>query len=107
MNPYSNYDLQVANTILAQLGGSKFIAMTGVKNLVGSKDSLTMKLPKCGVKAKWLRITLNSLDLYDMEFITQKGKFGDIETVKSFENLYADQMVKSFEQTTKMYTKLF
>jgi formiminotetrahydrofolate cyclodeaminase len=97
-------DLTVANTILAQLGGKRFTIMTGVKNLVGDKNSLTMKLPKCAIKAKWLKITLNSLDLYDVEFITESK--GAIKTVKSENNLYNDQLVNCFEQNTHLYTKL-
>jgi hypothetical protein len=33
-------NLTVANTILEQLGGGRFIAMTGAKSFVGGEDSL-------------------------------------------------------------------
>jgi len=36
--------MSIAETILGQLGGTKFVAMTGSKNFVGGKDFLSMKL---------------------------------------------------------------
>lgn len=38
--------MTVANTILEQLGGSKFLAMTGAKNLLADGNTLLMTLPK-------------------------------------------------------------
>jgi hypothetical protein len=46
-------DMTVARTILDQLGGARFVAMTGAREFVGSADSLTFKVstrsasPKC------------------------------------------------------------
>ena len=62
-------DLTVAQTILAQLGGRRFLAMTGAKNLVGSADTLAFRLPTnfATNKANICRITLNGLDLYDLD----------------------------------------
>ena len=55
-------NLQVANTILRQLGGHRFKIMTGAKNLIGDENSLTFKVasPIC----THVKITLNGLDLY-------------------------------------------
>lgn len=39
-------NLTVANTILHQLGGRRFIAFTGARDLLGDTNSLTFKLPK-------------------------------------------------------------
>jgi len=41
-------DLTVANTILEQLGGRKFIAMTGARNFVGDFSGLSFRLPGAG-----------------------------------------------------------
>jgi hypothetical protein len=37
---------QVANTILQQLGASRFLAMTGARNLVAGEDTLQFDLPR-------------------------------------------------------------
>ena len=38
--------MKVANTILEQLGGQKFLAMTGANHLVADGNTLRMALPK-------------------------------------------------------------
>lgn len=96
---------EVANEILRQLGGQRFIVMTGVKNLSSSPTSLTMKLPKCGTKAQWLKITLNSKDLYDLEFV-RLTKTYEREVVKEYSDIYCDQLQEIFTQETKLYTSL-
>ena len=37
-------DITVARSILDQLGGARFVAMTGAREFVGSADSLTFKI---------------------------------------------------------------
>ena len=37
--------MTIANTILEQLGGNKFIAMTGAKNFLSNGSTLRMTLP--------------------------------------------------------------
>ena len=39
-------DMTVANEILRQLGGNKFLIMTGANHLIRDTYSLSMKLPK-------------------------------------------------------------
>jgi hypothetical protein len=48
-------DMTVSQTILSELGGNRFIAMTGSKNFVGSDDALSFKL------AKYMRIVLTPM----------------------------------------------
>ena len=64
---------QVAKTILQQLGGNKFIAMTGAKNFGSSKNSLQFKIGKNSKSISHIIITLKSSDLYDVEFIRMRG----------------------------------
>lgn len=54
----------VAQTILAQLGGSRFIAMTGAKNLVSGARALQFDLPR-GAKNKANRVTVTHTDADD------------------------------------------
>lgn len=67
--------MTVSKTILAQLGGNKFIAMTGANNFVGSDDALSGRIPQglATNKANGFRITLNGKDLYDIRFYRIRG----------------------------------
>ena len=70
-------DMTVANTILAQLGGRKFLAMTGAYSLTGSADTLSMRLPSKSTKNKvgGMRITLDPDDTYTLVAIKLTGSF--------------------------------
>lgn len=69
-------DLTVAKTILEQLGGNKFRVMTGAKNLVGTDNSLSFRLPGSGFCKQGInsvKITLNGSDLYDVRYMRVRG----------------------------------
>lgn len=96
--------------ILQQLGGNRFIVMTGSKNFVYSNNgnTLSMHLTRNKAKAKYLKITLNSMDTYDMVFSTLKGKKFEevlVEVVKH-EGVYCDQLQEIFTEVTGLYTHL-
>lgn len=95
----------IAQTILQQLGGNKFVAMTGSKNFIAYENGLRMNLTKNKVKAKWLKITLNGKDLYDMEFFTADKNF-NITTKEKFEDVYCDQLCFFFTKATGLFTRL-
>jgi len=94
---------QVAQTILRQLGGNKFIAMTGSKNFVSNtkENSLTMKLTRNKLSASHLRIKLTANDDYTMEFF---GRTGTIK--KTIEGVYCDMLQDIFTEVTGLYTYL-
>ena len=98
-----------AEIILDQLGGDKFISMTGCTNIFQSNEgqTLSMHLPKNESKAKYLRITLTD-DLYLMEFlgVKQKRFHGDIYTVEKYEDVYDDMLQEIFTEVTGLYTSL-
>ena len=98
--------MQVANTILQQLGGNKFIAMTGSKNLVGSEDALTMQLTKNKAKAKFLRIEITSMDTYNMIFRGSMNKDYEFPEVARHEGVYDDMLQTLFTQVTGLDTSL-
>ena len=60
--------MKVAEKILEQLGGQKFIAMTGANHFVADGNTLRMALPKNASKANRLYITLDATDTYTMHF---------------------------------------
>lgn len=97
----------VALEILQQLGGNRFIAMTGVRNLSFSDNgALTMHLRRNQSKAKYLRIELNGLDLYNVIFRTEDKKNHSFPIVEIFKNVYANQLQGIFTQVTGYNTSL-
>lgn len=101
-------DLAVAKEILLQLGGRKFLAVTGCKDLVGDETSLRMHLPKNKSQANYLMITLGGDDLYVMRFFYYRAgrykifheqkKVVEIPTVEKeiqrFEGVYCDRFLR-------------
>jgi hypothetical protein len=96
---------QIAGTILQQLGGRKFIMMTGAKNFFCDGPSCGMKIMRNQSKANYLKITLNSLDLYDMEFFAIDRQFNHIH-VQEFNGVYDDMLQSIFTKVTGLYTHL-
>lgn len=101
-------DLTVAKTILQQLGGNRFRAMTGAKNFVGDDNSLSFRLPGgggfCRNNINAVRITLNGLDLYDVVYMRIRGS--KVTVVEDVSNLYADMLCENFERVTGLATRL-
>ena len=93
-------DKRQAAELLKQLGGNKFIAMTGAKNFGIGKDGLSFKIGKNAKAVNYVVIQLNGKDLYDMKF--QKGT----RVLKKANDVYADQLQKMFTKHTGMYTRL-
>ena len=62
-------NLIIAQTILAQLGGRRFIAMTGARNFICGENYLMFSLPKGFAKdgINKIRITLDWTDTYIFE----------------------------------------
>ena len=106
--------MRVADTILEQLGGRRFVVMTGSKNFVSDGNCLRMTLAKNASKANRLWITLNGMDTYDMHFFrysparfnSKTMTFSDekITTVKKLEGVLCDQLQEIFTDVTGMYT---
>ena len=99
-------NLKVAETILEQLGGNKFRMMTGAKNLAGDETSLSMRIGRNSSNSNYLKITLNSMDTYDMTF-AKLTKMGELKSVSEYKNVYNDLMRGTFTAHTGMYTSLF
>ncbi len=101
---------QVAQTILEQLGSYEFIVMTGAKYFLSRstpQPALSFHVPykKTKNKCNYVRIVLNSNDLYDVEFI-KYDEYTLIE-ISTHIDIGAENLVKLFETETGLYTKLF
>jgi hypothetical protein len=91
---------------LQQLGGNRFIAMTGAKNLAvdKSKNELHMKIMRNSKGISHVRIRLTSLDLYDMEFLQVRA--GKIKIKSKEKGVYGDQLGKMFKKNTGLNVRL-
>ena len=98
--------MSIAKTILEQLGGNKFVVMTGAKNFVDCGDALSMKIGRNKTSSNYLKITLNSMDTYDMKFCKLTRKFEE-KSVTEYHNIYNDMLTDQFTAHTGMYTSLF
>lgn len=94
--------MTTANQILQQLGGSKFVAMTGA-TCYADGNTLIAKFKGSRI-ANIMYITLNGLDLYDIKI----GKFRgmDFKPVREISGAYADMLRPVFENTTGLRTSL-
>ena len=88
-------NLIVAETILKTLGGNKFRMMTGAKNLAGDENSLSMRIGRNSSNSNYLKITLNSMDLYDMKFCKLTRKFEE-KSVTEYSDVYNDMFLKKY-----------
>jgi len=94
----------IAKTILQQLGGNKFIAMTGAKNLGFTNNGLQMKIGRNSKGITHVVISLKSTDTYDVEFIKMRGV--NRKVVKKLKRVYADQLGKIFTKYTGLRIRL-
>lgn len=95
---------EIAETIGHQLGG-----FNRLKVMIGAKDFsythidsyLAFKFMTGDQGINYLKITLNVMDLYDLEFGKIRGHKYTI--IKRYDDIYFDQLRSLFEQTTKLY----
>lgn len=97
--------LIVAKTIIEQLGGNKFRAMTGTCNFLGGPDYVSFKF-KGSKKANFCKIMLMPTDTYKMEFFKYSPKLGKFTPKAEFMDVYCDQLQDIFTHVTGLYTHL-
>ncbi len=95
--------LTVAKTIANQIGNGALF-MIGAKNLAGDDNSLSFKIGRNSKSVTHIRVTLNSLDLYDVEFL-RCNKNG-IKKVSVASGVYNDMLNSIIETHTGLYTSL-
>ena len=99
-----------AQTILAQLGGNKFRAMTGANGfLFGSDDQPTLEFYFCGCR-KTNHVTIHlhkSSDTYRMTFLHIPASAAKpLKEIKVVDDVYAEDLQRIFTETTGLYTSL-
>ena len=96
----------IAKEILSQLGGNRFIAMTGAKNCSDIGNGLAFQLPASLTKSRInaVKIILDPSDTYTVSFMRFTNT--NIKTISQHQDIYCDQLVELFEQQTGLYTHL-
>lgn len=96
--------LTVAKQIYNSIGG-KALYMLGAKHLAGDKNSLSFKISG-SPKWKYIKVALNSKDLFDITFKTWRKK--DLSDIKqhTVHDVYIDNLHQIIEKETGLYTKL-
>ena len=101
-------DKTIAKTILEQLGGNRFIAMTGSKNFIALENGLLFQVgsgAKCGDKTvNRVRIILTPMDTYVVEVIYVRGV--DFKVVEVVADVYCDNLQRVFTRLTGFHTRL-
>jgi hypothetical protein len=92
--------MNTATTILNQLGGNKFIAMTGA-TCYSDGNTLISKFKGSKV-ANIMYVTLNENDTYDVKLCKFRGL--DVKTIKEVTGVYAEMLKTIFEGTTGLKT---
>lgn len=97
-------DKTVAAEIMRQLGGGRFILMTGARHFVADDYSMSFQIPRSnGIQA--VTIKLNGGDTYDMEFC-KFNKTPPYRHVIATEDVYFDELQKIFTSLTGLATSL-
>ena len=93
-------DTRTAQIIVNQLGGmGKLKAFTGAYLFATNGHNVTFRIKNRKVNA--INITLNGKDLYDLKFMRVRGT--NIKLIKEYNDIYFDQLIPLFEETTGMY----
>ena len=95
-------DLSVSKEIYNQIGHKAFYMM-GAKDLVGDNNSLGFKI-RGSKEYNFIKITLNGLDLYDVDFI----KFNKNGIIKkdTVNDVYNDMLKDLISKKTGLYLSL-
>lgn len=97
-------DMTVANTIRDQLG-HKCLCMLGAQHLAGDATSLRFKIGQNSRGVKWIKITLNEMDLYDLHFMFCRSGH-DAFLKAEAHDVYAEDLHSVIESETGMRTSL-
>lgn len=96
----------IAMTILAQLGGQRFVAMTGAHSFVYEGKALHFRLRSniTKQKAQGMKITLNGKDYYDLEMF--KIENFEVVLLDKKNDVDVESLQNTFTEMTGLATRL-
>ena len=98
---------EIAQTILNQFGGHKFVVMTGAKNFVAIDNGIRFNIGKNGSRANLVKVVLDWDDTYTMSFIRQGKSANEYSILIKYANKglskeeYNEQVKKAIERAKK------
>lgn len=95
--------MNIAQTIANQIGNGA-LYMIGAKNLLAHDDGLSFRVGRNSKSVNYVKITLNSMDTYDVEYGYIRGMNYTVRNNES--GLYFDMLRDSIERNTGLYTSL-
>ncbi|WP_027188845.1 hypothetical protein [Desulfovibrio cuneatus] len=99
-----------AGTVIEQLGGNKFVAMTGAKNFMGLSSGLQFDLPKSAHYVKnginRVHVVLTTMDEYTVTFYKISKRGLECKTIAEVKHVYSDQLCTVFTAGTGLETRL-
>lgn len=103
--------MTLADTIYSQLGGGKFMVMTGAKMFEGHRDGLSFKIGRNATSTNHVTVKLNEgTDSYDMLFerVSLDRKTYEVKrkTIAKKEGVYCDMLRDIFTDVTGLATSL-
>lgn len=102
-------DNLIAKTILQQIGGHRFAAMTGSHDFINLGNGLRMSLSRNKTSANRLEIIYDEgADLYNVRFYRQSMNHKTFEVttkdIEKIEGVYCDMLEEIFTDVTGLYT---
>ena len=97
-------DTAVATETARQIGGRAFMMM-GTRHKLADGDSLVFDIRGCRIINK-IKITLNSMDLYDIEYWHINPRQGKSDMIADSAGLYADMVKADIESNTGLCLSL-
>jgi hypothetical protein len=96
---------EIAKTIISQLGGNRFVAMTGAKNIMVDGEGVSFWIPLSnGINR--VNVTLDCNDTYRVTFSKWNARKLCNVIVYTVANVYCDQLAPIFENQTGLFTRL-
>ena len=111
----------IATTIIEQLGGNRFIAMTGAKDFIAlEKGGVEFAIGRNSKKVNRVKITLEWDDTYTMQFVNYRApklvvnnktlsadwKPEQRTVLNEVSGVYCDMLQDIFTENTHLYTSL-
>lgn len=102
--------MEIANTIIRQMGGGRLRAMVGACDILALDAGVQFRF-KGSKKANKVTIELTLMDTYNVTFykigrLNKKTFDMPIEVVNKTEGAYEDMLIPLFEKTTGLYLSL-
>ena len=101
---------EIAATILNQLGGRRFVMMTGAKDFIITKNELSFKIGRNCNSINRILISLDPSDTYTMKFccdrLSKKTFEFSRKIVNEISDVYCDMLQPVFTQYTGLETKM-